>query len=310
MNQQHNMKLIAITLILCFVALGNQAQQNPAWLVPDEDAARLSTFKFDEEVVARGKQHYERNCAVCHGTPCQGDYVVLVPSPGDVCSKEAQANTDGMLFYKLANGLGAMPSFRNVLSETEIWEVVAYVRSYNPNYAQEIARQIAEGTFDADDLKILLEFLEATQQVKATVSGIRGQETVFVPNAEINLFARRAFGNLVIDGPKRTNEDGVALFAMSNALPGDTAGMVSFFAKLPNESLYGIVEAEAELLAGVPTFPVSYREKRAMWNTMDKAPIWLLVIFFGLVAGAWAFIFLIIKNVLKIAQIGKEDKKK
>jgi len=63
-------------------------------------------------------------------------------------------------------------------------------------------------------------------------------------------------------------------------------------------------------LAGVPTFPVSYREKRAMWNTMDKAPIWLLVIFFGLVAGAWAFIFLIIKNVLKIAQIGKEDEKK
>lgn len=301
------MKLIAITLILCFVALGQQAQQNPEWLVPAEDAARLSTFKFDEEVIARGKVHFERNCAVCHGVPCQGNYIELMPSPGDVCAEDSQANTDGMLFYKIANGLGAMPSFSNILSQTEIWEVVAYVRSYNPNYAQEIARQIAEGTFDGSDLKILLQFLEATQQVKANVSGVRNGEKIPVPNAEISLMARRAFGNLVVDGAKRTNEEGIALFAMANDLPGDTAGMVSFFAKLPNESLYGIVEADTALRAGVPTFPVSYREKRAMWNTMDKAPIWLLVIFFGLVITAWAFIFLIIKDVLKIAQIGKEE---
>ncbi len=300
------MKLIAITLISCFVAIGHHGQQNPKWLVPPDDAARLSSFKFDGEVVARGKMHFERNCAVCHGTPCLANYVVLVPSPGDVCSKESQANTDGMLFYKIANGLGAMPSFRNVLSETEIWEVVAYVRSFNPAYAQEIAKQIAEGTFDGSDLKILLQFLEATQQIKAQVSGVRHGEKIPVTNAEINLFARRAFGNLLIDGAKRTNDEGVALFETSKNLPGDTAGMVRFFAKLQNEALYGTVEADTSLMAGVPKFPVNYREKRAMWNTREKAPFWLLVLFPLLVAGAWAYIALIVRNIFQISELGKD----
>ncbi len=304
------MKLIAITLMLCFVALGQQAQQNPNWLVPPEEAGKLSTFKFDGEVAARGKVHFERNCAVCHGTPCLKNYIVLAPSPGDVCSKEVQGNTDGRLFYKVFNGKvgGAMPAFKNVLSETEIWEVVAYIRSFNPNYAQEVASQILDGTFDGSDLRILLKFIETTQQVKALVSGFRNGEKIPVPNAEINLFARRAFGNLPIDGTKRTNEEGFALFAIAKNLPGDTAGLVNFFARLPNQALYGTVEVDTALVAGIPTFPVNYREKRAMWNTMDKAPIWLLASFFGLVVGAWIFIIIIIKNILKIYKIGKEDR--
>lgn len=300
------MKLVIAIILIAFVSLSIKAQDT--WEVPDDKSKILSPFEFTEQNVEAGKQLYETNCMSCHGNPGQGNYnAALVPIPGDPASAKFQANSDGDIFYKVQEGKGAMPSFKNILSSSEIWNIVAYLRTYNPDYAQEVAKKIIEGTFGAEDLKILLEFLTESGMVQAEVSGTKDGEQIPVPNAEVALFARRQFGRLAIDEVKRTNEKGIALFTAPTDLPGDSSGNISFFAKLPNETLYGTVETEATLKAGKPTIPVSLRAQRAMWNTIWRAPIWLLITYFGTVIVVWSFILFIVFQIWKIFTIGKNS---
>jgi cytochrome c5 len=294
-------------LMLLFITGFNSFAQDPDWVVPEDKTKQLSPFKFTDENVAAGKKIFETNCMSCHGHPGKGDYIALNPAPGDPATGKIQNNSDGTLHYKITTGRGAMPSFKNVLSSTDIWNVIAYLRSFNPDYAQEVAKKIVEGSFGGKDLKILLQYLNDKQQIQASVSGVKDGTNIPVPNAEINLFARRQFGNLPIDEAKRTDEKGSAYFTAPKDLPGDTAGFINFIARLPNEDLYGTVETDTILQAGVPTHPVSLRAHRAMWNTIWRAPIWLLITYFTTVSVVWGFIFYILLQIRKIFFIGKNN---
>lgn len=300
------MKLYALLALLLLTGLRSYAQ-DPDWIVPEDKTKDLSPFKFTDENVEAGKKIFEANCVSCHGHPGQGDYnSALNPVPGDPATGKIQNNSDGALHYKIVNGKGAMPSFKNILSSTDIWNVIAYIRSFNSDYAQEVAKKVVEGTFGAKDLKILLEFLKDKEQIQASVSGTKDGEKIAVPNAEVNLFAKRYFGNLPVDEAKRTNEAGMAVFPAPTDLPGDSAGNINFIAKLPNEDLYGTVEADTMLAAGQPTHPVSLRAERAMWNTIWMAPVWLLITYFATVIGVWGFIFYILLQIRNIFFLGKK----
>ena len=297
-----------ITLIIIFAAFALQLKaQDPEWIVPKDKDAQLSPFKFEESNVEAGRKIYESNCVSCHGHPGQGDFINLNPAPGDPATQKIQGNSDGAIHYKVTNGKGAMPSFKNILSSTDIWNVIAYLRTFNPDYAQEVAKKVVEGTFGAKDLRILLTYLEENSTIQARVSGIKDGTEIPVENAEVNLFAKRQFGNLVIDEAKRTDSDGVATFNTPNDLPGDTAGYIQYIAKLPNEDLYGTVDTDTLIKAGVVIHPVSARAKRAMWNTVQMAPIWILVSYTTIVITVWSIIFYIMFQIRKIYMIGKED---
>ncbi|MFB6319299.1 c-type cytochrome [Saccharicrinis sp. FJH54] len=301
------MKLYALLALLLLSGL-NSFSQDPDWIVPENKTKDLSPFKFTDENVEAGKKIFEANCTSCHGHPGQGDYnSALNPVPGDPATGKIQNNSDGTLHYKITNGRGAMPAFKNILSSTDIWNVIAYIRSFNEDYAQEVAKKIIEGTFEGKDLKILLQYLKDKEQIQASVSGIKDGAKIPVKNAEVNLFAKRVFGNLPVDEVKRTDEEGYAYFMAPADLPGDSAGYVSFVANLPNEDLYGTVNTDTMLQAGVPTHPVSLRAQRAMWNTIWKAPVWLLIAYFTVVAGVWGFIFYILFQIRNIFLLGKNN---
>jgi mono/diheme cytochrome c family protein len=72
------------------------------------------------------------NCAVCHGADGHGQGAVTSyfspVRPVDFASARVRNRTDGQLFWIVANGLGNMPAFRDLLSETELWTVILFVR--------------------------------------------------------------------------------------------------------------------------------------------------------------------------------------
>ncbi len=300
------MKIVLFILIILGFSLHSVAQ-NPDWKVPEDKEKQLSPFKFEEVNIEEGKKIFEANCTSCHGTPGQGNFIALDPPPGDPATAKFQDNSDGALHYKVTNGRGAMPSFKNILSSTEIWNVIAYIRSFNPDYAQEVAKKVVEGTFGAKDLKILLAFINENSTIEASVTGYKDGQKIPLENAEVNLFAKRYFGNFLVDEAKRTDENGVATFQAPADLPGDTAGLINFYAKLPNEDLYGTVETDTVIQAGVPIQPVSLRAKRAMWNTVDMAPLWILITYTTIVIAVWSIIFYILFQLRKIFIIGKDD---
>ena len=87
---------------------------------------------------SRGQQMYDTHCAECHGTEGKGDGK-LAPKdthPADLTdAKWERGSTDGEIFAVIQNGAGPkfdMKGYKAKMSETDIWNVVNYVRSLGP----------------------------------------------------------------------------------------------------------------------------------------------------------------------------------
>lgn len=290
---------IALLLLSSFEIMGQDE-----WVVPENEKSKLANFEFDDQARAAGEELYMFNCRSCHGVPGQGNYINLVPSPGDPATDNIQNNLDGELYYKLRIGRGQMPSFRNVLSSSQIWQVIAYLRSFNDSYVQEIARKIEGEGIQWEDIEIIISILEGSGDIEARVAGSGETGPGPVPGAEIQLFAKRAFGNLLIE-ESVTNEKGIALFSKPEDVPGDPEGKVDILARLVNEEKYGTVIKDTAMTVGVPVKAVSLVEKRALWNSLSKAPYWVLISYILSVLVVWGLIFLIMVELRSIFKIGQ-----
>jgi len=94
-------------------------------------AAPTPDSKGDPE---RGKPIFEQRCAVCHGPQGRGDgpeAPFLSPRPASLISAATSVKTDADLLKAIANGKPrtAMPAWKDVLSEQERRDVLAYIRS-------------------------------------------------------------------------------------------------------------------------------------------------------------------------------------
>jgi mono/diheme cytochrome c family protein len=95
-----------------------------AWEAPSAAAGRRNPVPADPASVAAGKALFDRDCAPCHGVNGKGNAV----GP-DLTSPAAQNQTDGALFWKMAQGKPPMPSFANTLTAHQGWDIVNYVRT-------------------------------------------------------------------------------------------------------------------------------------------------------------------------------------
>lgn len=75
---------------------------------------------------------YRENCATCHGRSGKGDgYTKLVPPVANLTSPAIQGKLDAELIKTIHAGRpnSAMGSWRLALSEADIQDVVAYLRT-------------------------------------------------------------------------------------------------------------------------------------------------------------------------------------
>ncbi len=76
--------------------------------------------------VFHGKEIYTRYCAGCHGSSGEG----LMPGMPDFTQGERLLRTDRDLIDSVRIGNGVMPAFNGMLTDDEIENVVAYLRSF------------------------------------------------------------------------------------------------------------------------------------------------------------------------------------
>lgn len=72
-----------------------------------------------------GREIYATYCESCHGI----DGRSMVPGTPDFSSGDTLFRPDSDLFTQIRQGKGTMPSFRGMLSDDEIRDVIAYLRS-------------------------------------------------------------------------------------------------------------------------------------------------------------------------------------
>jgi mono/diheme cytochrome c family protein len=118
---------LAAGFAIC-AALGGWA--GPAWRT--EAAGGAQKNPVPREIGLRlGKALFEENCVICHGSTGAGDGQAaagLTPRPKNLADRPVQAETDGVLFWKISEGRGAMPGWKR-LSERERWSLVHYLRA-------------------------------------------------------------------------------------------------------------------------------------------------------------------------------------
>ena len=89
--------------------------------------------------VAAGAAAYAAHCAACHGATGRGDGALAAaaaaygPRPSNLADPIWQyGGSDGEIFAAIRDGIGpdfAMDAFGDRLSETDIWNLVNFLRS-------------------------------------------------------------------------------------------------------------------------------------------------------------------------------------
>ena len=114
---------------------GRDAHDGGHWMAPPTAAARANPIRADKASLARGKKIYTANCANCHGASGQGDGPAgktLTPKPSDLAAM-APRHAAGDLAWKIENGRGAMPAWKNSLTSNQIWDVVNFLQTGVPS---------------------------------------------------------------------------------------------------------------------------------------------------------------------------------
>lgn len=86
---------------------------------------------FKQQSVENGRRLFEIYCALCHGVDGKGMGVVatkFIPPP-DLTLPMFQQQADGFIYGTIRNGGAVMPSYGEVLSSKERWDIVNFLRS-------------------------------------------------------------------------------------------------------------------------------------------------------------------------------------
>ena len=73
----------------------------------------------------RGRQLYGKNCAVCHGDNGRS----VMPGAPNFNRGETLLRPDSALLLQIRNGKNACPAYRGMLSDRDILDVIAFLRT-------------------------------------------------------------------------------------------------------------------------------------------------------------------------------------
>ncbi|WP_228466837.1 c-type cytochrome [Adhaeribacter swui] len=106
-------------------------QDGGRWVAPPSADQIKNPYPVEPLTLTQGEELFVMYCAPCHGENGYGDGAAggaMGVKPANFHSPVVQKQKDGALFWKLSEGRGNMPPFKESLSEEQRWQLVAYLR--------------------------------------------------------------------------------------------------------------------------------------------------------------------------------------
>ena len=278
------------------------------WTVPEKDKSINNPLPFNMKTKMAGKDVYMKNCKSCHGDIGKNNFVPLNPEPGDPAGEKFSKNTDGELFYKITNGRGAMPKFKDQLSENERWSVIAYIRSFHKDYKPSASTESQEDDmqmFTGKNISFDVNLNNDNRTAEVKVTGEQDGQTVPASGVRVGFYVKRTFGLLPVGEAQTTDANGIVSAIFPDDLPGDSLGTYQVVVKLIDTDMYGDVSYTKDVQWGKKFIWENPLNKRAMWGTRAKAPIALVLAYVLSVLAVLIVLAWVSLQIKKIAQLGK-----
>ena len=131
--------ILAVLASSAFVVHVAAAEDDKPWVAPEEARQVKNPIPVNPESLAAGTQLFHENCAPCHGDTGKGDGdtgKIIKKKPANFTDEKLMSlETDGSLFWKIGEGRGPMPSWKDELSDKERWQLVNYIRKLGKDAA-------------------------------------------------------------------------------------------------------------------------------------------------------------------------------
>ena len=114
-------RILTAVIVLAGMALGQTDAGKNATTEPKNPLAGNS------QAIQEGRSQFRFNCSMCHGVEAQGTQ----KAPSLTTGRWAHGGSDGELFRTIQHGVAGtlMPAQESILTETETWQVISYLRS-------------------------------------------------------------------------------------------------------------------------------------------------------------------------------------
>lgn len=295
--------LVSIIVVLFLSSLGAFAQSD--WEVSDAKAKVTNPVKADAASLKDGKVLFNTNCKSCHGDPGKDNGLPLVPKPTDMANAAfLSANSNGAIFTKITDGRVTMPSFKAVLSDTQRWQIVNYIRSFDVNKKSVVTITVVDniGIKVEAPYQLSLEYSTEENIMSATVLGTTADGQIApASDVEVGFFMKRYFGDLPFgEVGGATDANGMIQAEVPVDLPGGEEGKAFAFVRLAD---YDEVTAETEVNVK-PIHIENLLDERSLWTVGAMAPWWLIFTYFGLLIGVWGTLGYVVFQLVKIKQEG------
>ncbi len=293
------LKFAAIAVFIFWNTIGLNAQTD--WGISDEQKAETLKIPFDQANQEAGEAIFNTQCKMCHNemsvVPTNTRQLPLSPNLG---SQEIQKkNSDGEFFYKITLGHAAtgMPPFDR-LSEDERWKLVAYIRTFYPEYQPpaSISAAPAAEKFVGTIKGLTLDFDTSNGNIKVQLQAVDEMgNPANAKNVKVNIYVKRAFGDFLIN-TKKTDGQSVAVEQFPLDLPADTNGYVTVIATVDGTT----ISASKEVKFGEKTHYKNPLDEPSLWGPRDNAPLWLKLTYILVVLGVWLTIGWAVFQIFRI----------
>ncbi len=292
MKYLHKIKIFAS--VFSFIMIYSLSA-NAQWDVPAVAKNKKAPIDPTHTLVKTGKDIYTSNCASCHGTPGQGNNIAAIKATDLGSSDFISKNSEGAIYYKLEEGNGGMPSFKDKFNNDDKWCLVFYIKSFDKNY------EISGEELKAQKANIKLSTIDMIKTVKAfaTTKDEAGND-VPLKGAEVQFYVKRMFGNLPLGQPVLTDDKGVASIKIEDKLPGDEKGEFVIIVKFKDTDTYGKIVKTKTVNWGTELHFVNITDKREMWGANDKVPLWILLSYIIVTLGVWMVIGYVVLQLIRL----------